>query len=195
MEYFQEVLDRSSGELIRISQGDWITITELGELMGTGNRQTRTVLREMGLLSIEGDGRNSRHRLARWVTDRGWGRRINHRGPPFDVVGPEAREWVAERWDQAAAKVTSLSPTAEVAKSYLAEFMARRRKRDMAPQEQVCWLCDFYPGLSQEEKSRIIGISQPLVCRFEEVRSRHLARRFNDRERMALSMVHTNGTP
>jgi hypothetical protein len=194
VEYFQEVLDRASGELIKISQGDWITITELGEIMGAGKRETRAILRDMDFLVIEGRGRNARHRLAYWVTERGWGRRLSRRGSyPFDVVGPEARKWVEERWEEIAEKTRSLSPEGETARSHLATFIAHRRNPDMPPQEQVCWLCDFYPRLSQSEKGRIIGISQQLVSRFEEVRRRQRQRRLTNRERAVLSAVPLGG--
>jgi len=187
MEYFHEVLDRSSGQLVRISQGDWITITELGEIMGAGKRATRAVLREMGFLTVEGTGRNSRHRLASWVTNRGWGRRIHRSGGfPFDVVGPEARRWIEERWASAAEKVCDLSGEAKAARGHLSSFLARRRNPAMPPQEQVCWLCDFYPSLSQAEKGRIVGISQQLVGRFEKVRSRQRQRRLTAKDREVL---------
>ncbi len=182
MEYFQEVLDRSSGRLTKVSQGDWITITELGEVMGAGKRETRAILREMGFLVVEGAGRNARHRLASWVTDRKWGRRIKRTGCyPFDVIGPDARKWIDERWRTAAAKVADLTGEAKAAQQHLAAFLARRRNPEMPSQEQVCWLCDFYPDLSQMEKARIVGISQQLVSRFEEIRRRQLERRLTNR--------------
>lgn len=196
MEYFQEVLDRSSGQLLKISQGDWITISELGEVMGAGKRETRTILREMGFLVVEGSARNTRHRLASWVMEREWGRRITRKGSyPFDVIGPDARRWVEERWEDAAQGVRDLCPEAQTAKSHLVAFLSRRRNPDMPPQEQVCWLCDFYPGLSQSEKGRIIGISQQLVSRFEEVRSRQRQRRLTNRELGALRAMPLRGEP
>jgi hypothetical protein len=196
VEYYQEVLDRSSGQLIKISQGDWITISELGEIMGAGRREARTVLREMGLLVAEGQARNARHRLASWVTDRGWGRRIVRQGCyPFDVIGPDARRWVEGRWERAAEKVGNLSAQGQSAKAHLATFLSHRRNPDMPPQEQVCWLCDFYPGLSQSEKGRIIGISQQLVSRFEEVRRRQRQRRLTSREQDVLQALPPLGKP
>lgn len=184
MEYFQEVLDRSAGKLIKVSQGDWITITELGEIKGAGKRETRAILREMGFLVVEGHGRNARHRLASWVTDRNWGRRINRKGCyPFDVVGPDARKWIDRQWRTAADKIADLSAQATAAQRHLAAFLACRRDPEMPSQEQVCWLCDFYPDLSQMEKARIVGISQQLVSRFEEVRRRQRERRLTNRER------------
>ncbi len=184
MEYFQEVLDRSSGTLVKVSQGDWITITELGEIMGAGKRETRTILREMGFLVVEGQGRNARHRLASWVTERSWGRRIKRKGSyPFDVVGPDARSWINGRWHAAVEKVEDITDEAQVAKRHLWEFLAHRRSPEMSPQEQVCWLCDFYPNLSQLEKAAIAGISQQLVSRFEGVRRRQRERRLASKNR------------
>lgn len=187
MEYFQEVLDRSSGRLAKVSRGDWITITELGEIMRAGKRETRTILREMGFLVLEGQDRNARHRLSSWVTDRDWGRRIKRKGCyPFDVIGPDARKWVEERWHTAVEKIADISAEARAAQMHLATFLRRRRNPEMPSQEQVCWLCDFYPDLSQMEKARVVGISQQLVSRFEEVRRRQRERRLTDRERDAL---------
>ncbi|MGN6489080.1 MAG: hypothetical protein ACTHLT_14860 [Devosia sp.] len=97
MEYFDEIFDRRTGELIKVSVGEWTTVTELGELHGVGRMRVRTILREMGVLQIEGAARHQRHRLAPWVVQRGWGKRIEKKGTvPFDVVGPELRAWVAE---------------------------------------------------------------------------------------------------
>lgn len=187
MEYFQEVLDRSSGQLLRVSQGDWITITELGDIMGAGRRETRAILRAMNFLVVEGQGRNARHRLAPWVTDRGWGRRIKRTGCfPFDVLGPNARTWVERNWQSAAEDIADLSDAAKEAQQHFEAFLARRRNSDMPPQEQVCWLCDFYPELSQAEKGRIVGISQQLVSRFEQVRRRQLERKRIARDRQLL---------
>ena len=39
MEYFDEVLDRRTGELVAIATGSWITITELGDLHQVGRRE------------------------------------------------------------------------------------------------------------------------------------------------------------
>jgi hypothetical protein len=175
MEYVQDVLNRKTGKLDRTSLGDWITITELGERYGLGNRQTRTILREMGFLVVEGADRIARHRLATWVTERGWGRRLRPVGRfPFDVVGPDAQCWIDEHWAAAEKKAGDLSVLGQQARDHLSEFMAGRRKASRTPMMMVTWLCDHYPGLSQSEKGRIVGISQQLVSRFEAGRRTRL---------------------
>lgn len=188
MEYTQDVLERSSGELVSRSLGDWITITEVGEQFGVGPRQTRSILREMEFVVVEGQERNSRHRLARWVTDAGWGKRLSPKGRyPFDVIGPKAQAWVASRWAGAAEKSTEVSETGRVAKTNLRAFLAARPDLEASSQGQVARLCDFYPSLSQSEKGRIVGISQQLVGRFEKGRMGRLRKLIASRRQFATS--------
>lgn len=54
MQYTEEVLDRSIGELITRPIGDWVTVTELGELYGVSRIRVRAVLRQMGFLYVTG---------------------------------------------------------------------------------------------------------------------------------------------
>ncbi|CAO4182674.1 hypothetical protein [Methylorubrum populi] len=54
MLYSEEVLDRRTGELVKVNQGEWITVTELAGLYGVGPRKARSVLRKMEFLGIEG---------------------------------------------------------------------------------------------------------------------------------------------
>ncbi|AWN41977.1 hypothetical protein [Methylobacterium durans] len=63
MIYTEHVLDRRTGELTELSTGDWITITELGELKGVTARRVRTILREMDFLYVSGGRAHNRHRL------------------------------------------------------------------------------------------------------------------------------------
>lgn len=175
MEYFQSVLNRGTGELVEVSQGHWITITEMGEAMGVGPRHARSVLREMGFLMIEGSGRNSRHRLAPWVTAEGLGKRLSPKaGFPFDVIGPAAQAWIMARWSKTEEEVARLSSQGQQARDHLRAFLDRRADLAASPQGQVMWLCDFYPGLSQSEKGKIVGVSQQLVSRYETKRSARL---------------------
>lgn len=139
MEYFEEVLDRKTGELVTGSKGDWITVTELGLLNGVGRREVRTILRHMEVLVTEGAARHQRHRLTSWVVERGWGKRIERKGQvPFDVLGPDVREWIAERWEQTkddiASEATSQSLTARAA---LEAFKASRHRHDLTVQAAV----------------------------------------------------------
>lgn len=182
MEYHRDQLDRATGEVLRVSIGDWITLTELGDLKGVGPRRVRAILVELDFLVSEGHGRNLRLRLAHWVTERGWGRRQrSFRGTPFDVIGPEGRRWIEDRWDAAVGEFSELSTQGQTARDHLAAFRERRKNPDMPVQEQVCWLVYYYPSLSQTEKARIIGATQQVVSKFEGIRRRQLDKLINQR--------------
>lgn len=182
MEYHQDLLDRATGELVRISIGDWITLTELGSLYRQGPRRVRAILVELGFLVSEGEGRNLRLRLAPWVAQRGWGKRLRSaKGQPFDVIGPDARRWIAERWDAAVVEFAELSPLGQTARNHLAAFRDNRKYIDMPVQEQVCWLACYFPNLSQTEKARIIGVTQQVVSKFEGIRTKQLDQRLKRR--------------
>ncbi len=98
MEYTEHVLDRRTGEFTEVSAGDWITVTELGDMKGVTARQVRTILREMEFLYVEGGRAHNRHRLMPWVIQQGLGRHIPAKPPkvryPFDVIGPQGRTWI-----------------------------------------------------------------------------------------------------
>ena len=180
MIYVEEILDRKTGELVSVDKGDWITITELGALFGLGRRQTTTVLRQMNFLQVEGGGRNSRHRIADWVVQRGWGKRLHRKTDkfPFDVIGPEAVQWIKERWQDAVAAIERETVTGPVveAKSALADFQATHGRKEMSVQMMVCWLADFFPELTQQQMAGVLDVSQQLVSRFLSIRSEQLKR-------------------
>lgn len=190
MIYVEEILDRKTGELVSIEKGEWITIAELATLLGLGRRQATTVLRHLGFLQVEGGGRNSRHRIAEWVVQRGWGKRLHRRSDkyPFDVIGPEAVKWVKERKQDAVAAIEQqITEPVAAAKDALADFQARNGRTEMSVQMMVCWLADFFPRLTQEQMATILEVSRPLVSRFMAVRSKQLqeartlkAKRFDD---------------
>lgn len=194
MLYTSQLLDRKTGELVLVEDGDWITITELAELHSVGPRRIRTILRHMDFLQIEGGGRQHRHRLCPWVTAKGWGKRIQAKGTiPFDVISPLARDWIAERWSQATSslELQENSPAAE-AKAALESFRDGRncyrrsiRERfphrennppDMEITEMVSWLDCFFPRLSHSDIATILDVSQQLVSRYLGERQREKAR-------------------
>lgn len=177
MIYVEEILDRKTGELVSVDKGEWITIRELGDLYGLGRRQTTTVLRHMNFLQVEGGGRNSRHRIADWVTQKGWGKRLQRKTDryPFDVIGPEAVEWIKQRWQEAVTALerqTNSEPVAE-AKAALTDFQSHRRQ-GMSVQMMVYWLTDFFPDLTQVQMASVLDVSQQLVSRFTSSRSEQL---------------------
>ncbi|MCJ8507641.1 hypothetical protein MUU53_06900 [Rhizobium lemnae] len=190
MLYTSQLLDRKTGEFVLVEDGDWITITELGELHSVGPRRIRTILRHMDFLQIEGGGRQQRHRLCPWVTAKGWGKRIQAKGTiPFDVISPLARDWIAERWSQAESSL-ELQENGPVkkAKAALESFRDDRngyrrsiRERfpyrdnnppDMEISEMVSWLNHFFPKLSHSEIATILDVSQQLVSRYLGERQR-----------------------
>lgn len=175
MEYFRDDLDRRTGDLVRRSLGDWITITELGKLYGAGNKRTRAVLRQLDFVRVEGAGKSARHRLAPWVTERGWGKRLHPQGKfPFDVVGPEAQAWIAGRWSEAVERLEDLSSTVKRARDRLREFLLHRPDVAASTQGQQAWLNDNFPSLTQSEKAAILDVSQQLVSRFDRLRAERL---------------------
>ena len=175
MQYTEEIIDRKTGELVIIDKGDWITITELGELYNVGPRHCRSILRHMGLLHIEGSDRHGRHKLSPWVMDRNWGKRIPPRksGQPFDVVGPDARDWIKERWqdvveaieDEKLAHVREAQVALEHFRNDRNAYRKRACQEDMPVVEMVSWLADHYPVLSHVEIGSILDVSQQVVTR------------------------------
>ncbi len=176
MEYFDEIFDRRTGELIKVSTGDWIPLTELGQLHGVGPKKVRTILREMGVVHVEGAERHQRHRLAAWVVQRGWGRRIERKGTvPFDVVGPELRAWVAERWSETTEKlVRTAGKHVAAAGEALRRFGQTRGKQELSVQQAVCWLRDNFDGLTQTEMAGLLDVTQQLVAKYLNIRDSQL---------------------
>lgn len=173
MEYFDDVLDRTTGELKTISKGDWITVTELGTLYRVGRREVRTVLRHMGVLVTEGAARHQRHRLAAWVVQREWGKRIEKKGRvPFDVLGPDVRAWIGERWEQTKDDIASEATAPSLlARAALEDFKATRDRKDLPVQAAVSWLADHFPTLTQTEIAMVLDVTQQLVAKYLAARA------------------------
>jgi DNA-binding transcriptional regulator YiaG len=187
MEYTEQILDRTTGELVTISKGDWMTITELGELHGIGSRKFRVVLRKLDFLQLEYVGKTWRHRLAPWVTERGWGKRLQRSAKgsyiPFDVVGPDAREWIKQRLPSVLAKIEAeVSPEIELARAALDDFRTSRNEyrarltdgKEMSVEEMVLWLSDHFPKLSQPEVATLLNVTQQLVSAYQDKRWKSL---------------------
>ncbi|AGG73172.1 hypothetical protein [Sinorhizobium meliloti] len=187
MEYTKQTLDRSTGELVTVSIGEWKTITEVADTFGIGSRKFRAVLRRLDFLQLEYVGKDWRHRLMPWVTDQGWGKRLRRdqdgRSTPFDVVSPEAQEWIRERLPSALAEMEAeVSPEAAAAVAALDDFRTTRNEyraklndgKEMSVEEMVRWLSDFYPKLSQPEIATALHVTQQLVSRYQDQRSKSL---------------------
>ena len=178
MIYTREVLNRQTGELETIGIGNWITIRELGDMYGLGRRQTTEVLRRMDVLQVETHERASRHRLARWFVEKGFGQRQHRKCDrfPFDVISPAGQKWIAGLWtlaieelheDRTAKPVTAARATLDV-------FAVERHP--MTVQMEVCWLVDRFPDLTQDQIALVLSVSQPLVNRNLQTRQRQLTK-------------------
>lgn len=179
LHYTEEVLDRRTGELTTISLGDWLTVSELGQLYGQTPRRTRAVLRELGLLYVPANGNKQAHRVAAWALKEGLAKHhpksktVRH---PFDVIGPAGQAWIKERWQQGvtALEEKTTNPTINVARQALAAFKKDRGRSSMPAQQEICWLVDHFPDLGQSDIATILDISQQLVSKFVNVRAKQL---------------------
>ncbi|MGA1832975.1 hypothetical protein [Rhizobium wenxiniae] len=193
MIYTQEILDRKTGELVTVDQGDWITIAELATAFSVGRRRATTVLRQMDFLQVEGGGRDCRHRIADWVVQRDWGRRLHRKADkfPFDVISPDAVEWIKKRWQTTTDTIEHEAKTGRIseAREALQSFKAHRGRDELPAQMLVCWLADFFPDLSQQQISRVLDVTQQLVSRFLAIRSSHIAKAKELRKRTFMEPV------
>lgn len=190
MEYTDHVLNRSTGELVSISLGDWITITELGQLYKVGRKEVRSVLRAMEFLHVEGGGTHQRHQLCDWVVNASWGKRVERKGcVPFDVISPLAQRWIHERWQSTLEKIEAAR--SQPSKDALAAMLVFKAERDafrsqfgrpeMPVEEQACWIKDHFPALSHEEIASALSVSQQLVSRILTARERGRQKLINNR--------------
>lgn len=182
MQYFEEILDRRTGDLVSIDKGHWITLRELAELLRIGRRRLAAVLHELDFLQIEGIRKNARYRIRDWVISKGFGKRNQRKSDkmPFDVVSPQGVKWIVARWEDARMSVEERTtrPAAE-ARQALREFQQSRNRSGMVGQEQVCWLADHFPHLTHEQMAQALYLSRQLVDRLMKVRGRQLAKARN----------------
>jgi hypothetical protein len=184
MEYTKEILDRSSGELVTVSMGEWRTITEVAEVHGIGPRKFRTVLQRLDFVQLEHKKNEWRYRLSPWVMERGWGRRLKRNlgshQTPFDVIGPDGQDWIADNVEAAIAEIEAeVSPEMEAARLALERFRTTRNeyrarfpdRENMSVDEMVGWLSDFFPRLSHQQIASVLSVSRQLVSRLLDRRS------------------------
>lgn len=176
MIYTREVLDRGTGELVTVSDGDWITISELGQLHGLGRRQTTEVLRVMGVLQVETKDGVSRHRLADWFVERGYGKRLHrkHDRYPFDILSPAGQEWIEELWPLAVEEIETRKKAGPVAAAIAALEIFKADRREMTVEMEVYWLADHFPQLTENQMASVLSVSQPLVNRYLAKRQQQL---------------------
>jgi hypothetical protein len=177
MHYTAEVLDRSTGNLKEVSLGEWITVTELGERYGVGNKKVRAILHHMGLLQSE--GRHGRYRLTPHAVEQGLGKRIEKARKskyPFDVISPEGQRLIAENWQAAVAEMNIekvATPLLRAASDGLTHFR-NSRVSEPTTQMEVCWLIDHFSKLSMTDIGTLIGVERPLVSRYANLRFKQL---------------------
>jgi hypothetical protein len=169
LNYTAEILDRATGELVEVDQGNWVTVTELGKAHGVGPRRVRAVLHHMGLLRSE--GKHGRYRLAPFAVERGYGKRIDRPKRskwPFDVLSPEGQRLIDETWEVTVADMQSdleKDSSTGTASTALDHFK-KARSRPMETQEEVCWLRDHQSGLTNTQIATVTGASEQLVGRY-----------------------------
>ncbi|MFN3933259.1 MAG: hypothetical protein ACK4KX_01325 [Parvibaculum sp.] len=167
MQYHSEVLDRRTGELVSVCNGNWVTFTELGEAFGLGKRQVRQVLRHLGWVYSPGASGRSAYRLAPSAIERGLGKHIPKpkSGWAFDVVSPYGQELFARELPKALQAIKGAeSEATRIARDGLEAFKAQRLDGDRwTTQMEVSWLRHFHPGLSQSEIGAVLGISKQRV--------------------------------
>lgn len=175
MEYQTIELDRTTGELVEIPLGDWLTISEVGERHGVGRKRVRRILYHMGLMQPE----RHRYRLAAFAIERGFGRRLVNpkTGGGFDVISPEGQELISRAWDDTAADLgeeerrTPMVRDADAALSAFVDF----RSDGLDTEGQVRWLLDHFPLLIPTQIAEIIGCHRTLVERYAHRRASQLA--------------------
>lgn len=183
MQYTEEALDRSTGELVTRSIGDWITVTELGELYGVSRIRVRAVLRHMDFLYVTGGQAHQRHRLTPWVVQAGYGKFIPakkaSRRYPFDVISPTGQQWICERWAGAVAALDAQAskPLLSEARAALDAFQQRPGRAPLNAQGQVLWLRDHFRDLTDTDIANVIGVTQQLVSRYTSLQRRQLEAR------------------
>lgn len=164
--FHTEVLDRRTGELVRICDGEFVTLTELGQAFSLGPRQVRQVLKQIGWLEATRQGRG-RYRLAPAATAAGYGKHIqkSRSGWPFDVVSPEGQKEFARLLPRALQEVEAReSSKALAAREQLEAFKAGRLDKDRwNTRMEVQWIRSFRPDLTQEEIAAALNLSEQLV--------------------------------
>jgi hypothetical protein len=184
MLYTTEQLDRTTGDLIIVDLGNWITVTELGKQYGLGEKKIRSVLHNLGMLRSEG----GRFRLTAKAVQLGLGKRHDkpkkHRYP-FDVISPLGQKIIAENWDWVVADLDQekqSKPLLREAIEALTRFKQGRRS-EVTTQMGVCWLRDHFTDLTQDEIAGLVDAPQSLVNRYATTQAKQ--RDFHQRRKAA----------
>jgi hypothetical protein len=195
MEYTSEILDRSTGDLVTVSLGDWIPITELGKRNGVGKKQVRQILYHMGLLQREGRS----YRLPWEAVEKGYGKRHDNpkSGHAFDVISPLGQQLVAEIWDETITDYeTDLRKDSKVdeAREAIAAFNGTRSgKEPLHAEGEVRWLRHHFPEMTHEATAAALEISPALIRKY--VNKQAVQRAYWERRKANLSDGAVSGDP
>ena len=186
LHYTKDIFDRSTGELVTLDLGLWMTLKEFTDLMGVPMKLGRAVLQQIGLVGLEG----GRLRLKQEHVEGGLGRRNKTKASkfPFDVLSPAGQHHARPLWDKALWVVLEergRDREAEEADKALQSFMTGRFEA-MTTQMEVSWLQDHYPGLSTRSIARLLHVSEAIVFKWSAHRQRQL-REAATRKVMALA--------
>jgi hypothetical protein len=169
MQYIREEFDRTTGQLVIIDIGEWITVTELGKRYGVGRKKVRAILHHMGLLEPEGGS----YRLPRWAVAKGLG--IRHDKPKrsrfaFDALSPLGQSLIDQVWDETVRDYEAdqrKDTRVDKAGSALAAYLTTR-VGEMQERQRVCWVRDHFPGMSHEAVAGALEISPTLARRYAD---------------------------
>ena len=184
MQYTNETLDRTTGDLRIVDMGNWVTLTELGQHYGVGSRKIRSLLFHMGMLGSEG----GRFRLTPKAVQQGLGKR--HDNPkkikhPFDVISPLGQKVFAENWAWIAADLEGEKRSKPILReaSKTLEGFKKGRLSEMTTQMEVCWLLDQFPKFQQDEIATLLEVAPSLVNRYAKTQAKQ--RDFHKRRKAA----------
>lgn len=174
LHYTKDTFDRSTGELVTLDLGVWMTLTEFTDLMGLPMKLGREVLQRIGLVGIEG----GRFRLKQEHEQGGLGRRNKVKASkfPFDVLSPAGQHHASTLWDDALKAVLEDRETdgaIGVADNALAEFRQQRHGA-MTTQMEVCWLQHHFPGLSTRTIARLLHVTEAIVFKWSALQHKRL---------------------
>ena len=179
--YQAEVLDRRTGELVTLDMGTYVTVTELGHLLGLSPRRIRKVLHVLDLAQPEGRGGN--YRLTREAAARGLGKRIDRpraskkgKSHPFDVISPEGQQFVRDNLDVALARLAEQRGREAVRMRTALDAYLQSRQGACLPaltlQKQTYWLADHFPSALRRDIAEALEAAPGVVRSYLAARER-----------------------
>lgn len=181
--YEAQILERQTGELLTIGLGTWVTVTELGEMLGLSPRRIRKVLHVLELAQPEGRGGN--YRLTRAAIERGIGKRIDRprasrkgRAHPFDVISPTGQKYVRHNLSAALEKLSEgRSRKAAPMRSAIEAYKQDREHAGLSRltlQMETYWLAQQFPDALQAEIAEALEAAPGVVRAYLAGREKQL---------------------